>query len=67
MKEKMNEMRKKGEISGDSFGGADEQRASRERFNGVPLTPQRGNSRSLTMLTALTQTSLMMTFRIGRA
>jgi hypothetical protein len=37
-KEKMNELRKQGKISGDSFGGADEQRASRERFNGVPLS-----------------------------
>lgn len=31
MKKKIEEMRKKGELSGDSFGGADAQRASRDR------------------------------------
>lgn len=38
MKQKMAEARKKGELSGDSFSGAADQRASRERFNGVPLS-----------------------------
>lgn len=33
MKKKMKEMSKKGELSGDSFGGADDQRKSRERPN----------------------------------
>lgn len=38
MKEQMKEMARKGEISGDSFGGADEQRSSRDRpgANNVP-------------------------------
>ena len=38
MKEKMKELTKKGELSGDSFGGADTQRASRDRpgANNVP-------------------------------
>lgn len=38
MKEQMKEMRQKGELSGDSFGGADAQRASRDRpdANNVP-------------------------------
>lgn len=36
MKEQMKEMRKKGDLSGDSFGGADEQRASRPQQQNVP-------------------------------
>jgi len=36
MKEQMKEMRKKGDLSGDSFGGADEQRASRTKSQNVP-------------------------------
>jgi len=36
MKEQMKEMRKKGDLSGDSFGGADEQRASRPQSRNVP-------------------------------
>lgn len=36
MKEQMKEMRKKGDLSGDSFGGADEQRASRPQSQNVP-------------------------------
>lgn len=38
MKKKMKDLQKKGQISGDSFGGADDQRASRERFSGNPLS-----------------------------
>lgn len=36
MKKKIKELREKGELSGDSFGGAGEQRASRTRNNNVP-------------------------------
>lgn len=52
MKEKMKELVKKGEISGDSFGGADDQRASRDRPNANNVPGAYGRTQAIDALKA---------------